>query len=198
MFELHILIVCTGAIERHGEAVPNNASDFIAQYTTRQEYKYADILPSYDKESAQFLKQSKQHRSTGRNHILLPVDGLTQKPPVSEAQEVDDDEAMLDYLGHKALEKGYIPIGELRDLLRRAAALLCRSKCEQCNIAQHLVELPFINFTKQSIKLGISLWLGVINENPSMEPRILAVIAQEWEKTVRNRMGVFSLKLRYV
>lgn len=57
--------------------------------------------------------------------------------------------------------------------------------------------IPFVIFTKQSIKLGISLWLGVINENPHMEPRILAVIAEEWEKTVRHRVGVFSSKLQY-
>ena len=61
---------------------------------------------------------------------------------------------------------------------------------------QYLVSLPFSIFTKQSIKLGISLWLGVINENPSMEPRLLALIAEEWEKTVHNRIGVFSPKLR--
>ena len=111
-------------------------------------------------------------------------------------RETEDDEAILSHLGHRALEKRFIAIGELRDLLRRAAVLLCRSKKDKCAIVQHLVELPFAIFTKQSIKLGISLWLGVINENPAMEPRILAVIAEEWEKSVNNKMGIFSPKLR--
>lgn len=83
-------------------------------------------------------------------------------------------------------------------MLRRAAALLCKINGDQCAIVQHLVGIPFSMFTKQSIKLGISLWLGVINENPQMEPRILSVIAENWEKTVRNRVGVFSSKLQYV
>ena len=95
------------------------------------------------------------------------------------------------------MEGKFISIGELRDILRRAAALLCRTTLDQCAIVQHLVGIPFAVFTKQSIKLGISLWLGVINENPRMEPRIVAVIAERWEKTVRNRTGVFSDKLQY-
>ena len=96
------------------------------------------------------------------------------------------------------MEGKFVSIGELRDILRRAAALLCRTSLYQCAIVQHLVGIPFAVFTKQSIKLGISLWLGVINENPRMEPRIVAVIAESWEKTVRNRTGVFGNKLQYV
>ena len=95
------------------------------------------------------------------------------------------------------MEGKFVSIGELRDILRRAAALLCRTTLDRCAIVQHLVGIPFAVFTKQSIKLGISLWLGVINENPRMEPRIVAVIAERWEKTVRNRTGVFSNKLQY-
>jgi phosphatidylinositol 4-kinase len=54
------------------------------------------------------------------------------------------------------------------------------------------VTIPFKLFTKQSIKLGISLWLGVINENPRMEPRILSEIAQHWEATVQRKQGIFN------
>ena len=91
----------------------------------------------------------------------------------------------------------FVSIGELRDILRRAAALLCKTSLDQCAVVQHLVGIPFAVFTKQSIQLGISLWLGVMNENPRMEPRIVAVIAERWEETVRNRTGVFSNKLQY-
>lgn len=86
---------------------------------------------------------------------------------------------------------------QLRDVLRRAAALLCRSKRDHCGIVHHLVGLPFSIFTKQSIKLGIALWLGVINENSRMEPRILVEVAENWGLSIRNEMGIFSNKLRY-
>ena len=49
----------TGAIDRHGECNINTASDFIAQYTTRQEYRYADVLPNYEQEWASFLRFGK-------------------------------------------------------------------------------------------------------------------------------------------
>lgn len=49
------LNVWTGAIDRHGDWNANTASDFIAQYTTRQEYKYADVLPDYDEGPSNIL-----------------------------------------------------------------------------------------------------------------------------------------------
>lgn len=111
-------------------------------------------------------------------------------------RKIEDDQAVLAHLERRILEKGFVSIGELRDILRRAAALLCRTKRDQCAIVHHLVGIPFAIFTKQSIKLGVSLWLGVINENPLMEPRILSEIAESLEKTVHNRVGVFGDKLR--
>ena len=171
-----------GAIDRHGDLSINTASDFIAQYTTRQEYRHADALPDYDQEWASFLHMN------GKN--ISATDRCEGK--------IDDDQAVLAHLERRTLDKKFVPIGELRDMLRRAAALLCRTKKDQCAIAHHLVGIPFGMFTKQSIKLGISLWLGVINENPFMEPRMLSEIAENWEKTVRNRVGVFGDRLRHL
>lgn len=84
----------------------------------------------------------------------------------------------------------------MRDTLRRAAALLCKAQMDQSALVHHLVSIPFVMFTKQSIKLGVSLWLGVINENPRMESRILTEIAEQWEITVLRRIGAFSSKLQ--
>ena len=169
-------------IDRHGECNINTASDFVAQYTTRQEYRYSDALPDYDQEWAAFLRHKRV--------LDQSADG--------DIPDARDDEAILAHLERRTLDSRFVSIGELRDILRRAAALLCRSSKDQCAILQHLVGIPFAIITKQSIKLGISLWLGVINENPYMEPRILAVIAEHWEKSVRNHVGVFSSKLQHL
>ncbi|KAH8676772.1 phosphatidylinositol 3 [Tricladium varicosporioides] len=164
-----------GAIDRHGDCNINTASDFIAQYTTRQEYRYAEASPDHDVEWTKFMKLAERRGS------------IISKP----SQESDDAVTVLAHIEARTLQRKYIPIGELRDILRRAAALLCRSKRDECAIVHHLVAIPFAIFTKQSIKLGISLWLGVINENPHMEPRILMEIAQQWESTVHRRVGLF-------
>ncbi|MCJ1288922.1 phosphatidylinositol-4- kinase [Xylographa carneopallida] len=171
-----------GAIDRTGEYNINTGSDFIAQYTTRQEYKYADALPDYDQDWVKLLAQDgkQEDLSNGMDH------------------DVDDARAIFAVLEHQVSERKFTSLIEVRDILRRAAALLCRSKGDQCAIVRHLVRIPFTLFTKQSIKLGISLWLGVINENPRMEPRLLVEIAEHWEQTVQQKIGVFDDKFHYV
>ena len=116
---------------------------------------------------------------------------LTKLCSIAEAEEV-----ALAHLAHRVTEKDSVSTTEVRDTLRRGAALLCRTEADHCGIVHHLINIPFAIFTKQSIKLGIALWLGVINENPRMEPRILTEIAHNWEATVHNRIGVFSHELR--
>jgi phosphatidylinositol 4-kinase len=97
----------------------------------------------------------------------------------------------------RTLKQQQVSIAELRDVLRRAGALLCRSTDkDQVAIVHHVVGIPFAVFTKQSIKLGISLWMGVINENARMESRMLVEIAENWENTVRNRRGLFDKRLQ--
>lgn len=165
-----------GAIDFHGACNINTASDFITQYTTRQEYKYADALSGYDRERVKFLTTDRTH-----NGVSLTTD-----------QDAEDAQTVLAILERRVLEQKSISISEVRDILRRAAALLCRSKQDQCAILHHLVEVPFAIFTKQSIKLGISLWLSVINENPRMGSRILTEIAVHWEHSVLLKHGVLS------
>lgn len=128
--------------------------------------------------------------------MLIPQEGDKARYTEGMGSPSKNDEAILALLERRASEKKFVPIGELRDILRRAAALLCRAKSDYCAIAHRLVSIPFAIFTNQSIKLGISLWLGVINENPRLESTILTEIAQNWELTVRNHVGAFSEKLR--
>lgn len=78
--------------------------------------------------------------------------------------------------------------------MRWAAALLCRSQGYQSTIVHYLVTIPFNLFTKPSVKLGISLWMGVIKENPRIEPRILVEVAEQWIRTVQQKIGVFNDK----
>ena len=166
-----------GAIERQGINI-NTASDFIAQYTTRQEYKFVDGQNEQDDE-------------------WLRLDGSTEVRSAFR-RRIDNATNLLVDLESRTLNHNHVTIAELRDILRRASALLCRVKSDQSPIVHHLVGIPFAVFTKQSIKLGISLWMSVIKENPRMESRILASIAECWENTVYKRKGIFSPSLRFV
>lgn len=168
-----------GAIDRKGEASTINvASDFIAQYTTRQEYRYAGI-PDHDRDWSDFLQ-------------------LKEKPPTESTRKAlrqdlnHEAQKMLEELEDRVNRSRFVSTSELKDVLGRAAALLCRSKKSQTALVHYLVNIPFEVFTKASIKLGISLWLGVIHENPRMEPRILTEVAQAWEKSIDRNLGIFN------
>jgi phosphatidylinositol 4-kinase A len=168
-----------GAIERSREFSVNAGSDFVAQYTTRQEYRFDSSVADPDHEWLRFSNGDAYNRALSR-----------------DAKRIDDATALLNEIERRTLSRKMVPIGEIRDGLRRAAAVLCRSTDDQCTLVHHLVGIPFAVFTKQSIKLGISLWMGVIKENPRMETRILVEIAANWEKTVRRRMGMFNDKFK--
>ena len=169
-----------GAIPRDGQSNINTGSDFIAQYTTRQEYRYADPLPDHDPDWMR----------------MLQTNGFAGDSRSGSHRDAEEVQSVLAFLSSKVSEHRYIAIGELRDVLRRAAALLCRSKVDHSAIIYYLVEIPFALFTKQAIKLGISLWLGVINENPRMESKLLAEIATHWEHSVQKKQGLFSPSLQ--
>lgn len=169
------------AIDRQGENCNINvASDFMAQYTTRQEYRYADP-PEHDPEWFAFM------------HANDKADPRTPKGP----QVTEQAESVLRDLESRIVRGKYVTISEVRDVLRRAAALLCTSKKAQCAIVHHLVVIPIEIFTKASIKLGVALWLGVIHENPRMESRIVNEVAEAWERTIHRKVGVFGAKLEH-
>ena len=167
-----------GAIDRTNEKMSMNvASDFVAQYTTRQEYRFAGI-PDH-------------------GHIDLRADiaGMrdgTASTSKSISDITTDSEKLLARIQQRTDQRVTIPTAELKDVLRRAAAVLCTSKRSQTAIVHYLVAIPFELFSKDSIKLGISLWLGVIHENTRMEPRILTEVAQAWERTIDRRVGIFN------
>lgn len=155
----------------------NVASDFIAQYTTRQEYRFGG------------LSGNEPH---GRLTDTPTLSGNLVDGTKTSADIVGEAQATLAEIEHKTSLHGSIPLHDVKYVLRRAAALLCRSKSPQTAIVHYLVNIPFEIFTKESVKMGISLWLGVIHENTRMEPRILTEIAQAWEGTIDRRVGIFS------
>ncbi|KIX00291.1 uncharacterized protein Z518_10430 [Rhinocladiella mackenziei CBS 650.93] len=169
------------ALDRKGESLNvNMASDFMAQYTTRQEYRFTGI-PDHHRGYLYIDNATGRRSSVGR-------------PSVDTTPILQD---ALQDLHNRTTQPTPIQVSEVKDVLRRAAALLCQSKKSQTAIVRHLVHIPLAIFTKDSIKLGISLWLGVIHENSRMEPRILTEVAQAWEKTIDREEGIFGPQFRH-
>ncbi|ROT36978.1 phosphatidylinositol 3 [Sodiomyces alkalinus F11] len=161
----------------------NDASDFVAQYTTRQEYRYGETLPDRGTELVSFMHLNRSASFT--------------QSSVSSASESTNAATALAHVEARLKSKKAAGLGEVRDILRRAAALLCRTNRDESDVAHYLVSIPFTMFTRESVKLGVSLWLGVINENPRLEPRLLSEIAQQWEFTIQRGLGLFSRELAH-
>ena len=188
-----------GAIDRHGECSINTASDFIAQYTTRQEYKYAEALPAQESTYTEFSPRSNNHYLTSyTSNAKGRVDGYDRHSADTRPLQTRSDREALAWLAATTKREDSVSPADVSDILRRAAALLCKVQERNCGVVQSIVEIPFTIFTKQSIKFGIALWLGIINENPCMESRLLAEIAHYWEASIYGGMGVFSRDLKWV
>lgn len=85
-----------------------------------------------------------------------------------------------------------MPFIEVRDALRQAAAILCSENGARPSIAHYFVALPFQIFSKDSMSMGVSLWLGTMNENPETESRIMVEVMEGWEETIRRKKGLFN------
>ncbi|SMY25819.1 unnamed protein product [Zymoseptoria tritici ST99CH_1A5] len=157
------------------------ASDFVAQYTTRQEYRHVDARLETDEEWA-----------------LIDYSGKALPALMSDDDPVHREAAELKTLSRQLRGRVPIPFTKVRETLRDAAGMLSRSASNHVVLIQDLVGIPFIIFTKQSINLGISLWLGIIKENPSLESRVLVEVAAGWEASVRSKRGFFSTSLQHL
>ncbi|KAI9887006.1 MAG: phosphatidylinositol-4- kinase [Watsoniomyces obsoletus] len=158
-----------GALERQSGVEINTASDFVAQYTIRQAYKLSGNLAGDDKPELASVPLTRQ-----------------------ESLEV-----ALSRLEDKISHHTHVSDNELRDILHRAAVVSCSAGEGSCAMVHRLVAIPFAIFTKQAISLGISLWLSVINDHPTLEARLLVDIAVHWQDTVQKRLGMFDSRLNH-
>lgn len=169
------------SLDRQGGVNVNTASDFIAQYTTRQEYRHLDGKMVADEEWA-----------------LVDYSGRTHTAMVDGEEQVQDEVAELRSLSKRLKGGAKVPSEQVRQTLRNAAGLLSRGAGDSVALIQDLVAIPFIIFTKQSINLGISLWLGIVKERPSLESRVLVEVAAGWESSVRQKKGFFKSNFHHL
>jgi len=170
------------SLDRQRDVGVNTASDFIAQYTTRQEYRHLDGKLGLNDHWA----LARPDGQLNNNAVV----GLNA-PALTEAIE-------LRKLAERLRSHQSVHFEEVRYTLRNAAGVVSRSAADRTPLIRDLVGIPFTIFTKQSINLGISLWLGVIKENPSLESRILVEVAAGWESSVRLKKGFFQSSFQHL
>ncbi|ANB14735.1 1-phosphatidylinositol 4-kinase STT4 [Sugiyamaella lignohabitans] len=115
------------------------------------------------------------------------------KPKGQYLSAKDIEEVQSSMEGLLSSQHPHVSLSEMRDLLFKAATILRGTKPNPY-IAQLAVKIPFRFFTEKHIEMGISLWLWIMNEVPSLRMPIIAQVGQEWEKTVKEGKGLFNRK----
>lgn len=175
------------------------ASGFIAQYTTRQNYRYPVVsAPDISNFDMTGKGNSYAFEVIPVMFVANTVNFLGQLVTFQSPESPEHVESLLSQLHERADAGNAIPVAEVRDALRRAAAVLCTEQQKRPSIVHYFVNLPFRIFSKEVIGVGVSLWLGAINENPRIEPRIMAEITEAWEETIRRKKGLFNPSFEYV
>ena len=169
------------SLDRQKDVGISTASDFIAQYTTRQEYRHIN-----------------GHLESKEDWALVDYKGSSRLTATEPKAAELEDSARLRSLAQRVRNHEPVSFPELRDRLRDAAGVLSQNASGRTSLISDLVSIPFTIFTKQSINLGISLWLSVVKENPSLESRILLEIAAGWESSVRLKKGFFDSSVQHL
>jgi phosphatidylinositol 4-kinase len=155
----------------------NTASDFMAQYTTRQGYRHVN---------------GNGKLTDLKDWNLVDHNGASRSVTTDLDAEIISGRKELVLLEARLKNHEHVAFSTVRENLRNAAGILSRITFDTAPLIRGLVSIPFILFTKESIQLGISLWLGVAKENPSLEARILVEVAAGWEASVRLHKGFFN------
>ncbi|KAI9718337.1 MAG: phosphatidylinositol-4- kinase [Chrysothrix sp. TS-e1954] len=166
-----------GAIDNQDDLKINTASEFMAHYTLRQDYRSQSLL---EFEETAALESHVEDRATQKDEHSYALSATV---------------AALERFEYRVRHHENVSLPEMKGVLRKAASLLCRSTDSDSKVLDLFVRIPFAVFTKEAIKLGLSLWAGVIKENPYMESRLLVELTENWTSTVRGRIGVFSDRL---
>ena len=169
------------SLDRQRNVGVNTASDFIAQYTTRQGYRQTNGAPDVHDE-----------------WTLVDHSGTTSVATLQPSVPVLDEVVHLRALAQRLREHKPVAFADVRDTLRDAAGVIGRITIGHMALIQHIVAIPFALFTKQSINLGISLWLGIIKAVPSLESRVLVEVATGWEGSIRRKKGFFATSLQHL
>ncbi|KAL9052544.1 MAG: hypothetical protein Q9162_005348 [Coniocarpon cinnabarinum] len=180
-----------GAIETNSMAI-DTASDFVAQYTSRQEYRFTDPV-KLDKLDTQHAIQLHDHLSKVKDTDAASVTSEDAVIDAVRQQSNFNVRRALEGIDRRIQNGEQIDMVSLREALRLAASLLCRLDAdEDRSIIRLFVKIPFDVFTKHSIRLGLSLWMGVIKENELLEAPVIVEVILNWEHTITRRKGLFD------
>ncbi|ODQ65389.1 hypothetical protein NADFUDRAFT_51982 [Nadsonia fulvescens var. elongata DSM 6958] len=107
-------------------------------------------------------------------------------------QESEVIKDMVNLLKERINNNVHTSNSELGNFLFQSACYLNRAEKDAGKIVRDFVKIPFLIFTESSINMGISFWLWLFSEFPSLKSIVVSEIALQWEFTVEQSIGLYS------
>ncbi|KAJ1978490.1 phosphatidylinositol-4- kinase, partial [Dimargaris verticillata] len=98
----------------------------------------------------------------------------------------------LQGLYRRARQGEALTVDTLYPVLCQAAALAKTPSASRHDVLKLLCWLPVHVFTHDVMKAAITVWTGVIIDQPELEPVIIAELVACWTWTIRHRRGLFA------
>ncbi|CAO3637256.1 unnamed protein product [Cunninghamella echinulata] len=150
---------------------PDIASTFVSGFTSRRffagEVSGVENLYNLNDRTIETAKVDLQKQV---NFVLKTLDGL-----------VDD-----------IKQKRNVPVERLNSSLHRAAGFTISLPEVHPDLIRHLVRIPVMVFTPESLELGTSVWNWILVERPEVENRLMVEMLSMWSWAQRHRKGLFS------
>ncbi|KAK9458076.1 hypothetical protein V1511DRAFT_465025 [Dipodascopsis uninucleata] len=124
--------------------------------------------------------------------VYRGVESYDESDSEYPSKEFNNLKMILENMQEKVEQKKYVSIAELRETLLRAASFSLKNQKMSASLMKYVVSIPFMIFSKQSIKLGVSLWLWILNEASQLQSRLLGEILFRFEYSIRRSEGLYS------
>lgn len=155
---------------------PDESSNFIGSFRSRQFY-------SGEISGIEYLigLRARLANSDSGNELS------DQIPFVTEA---------LTSLSQDIRDRKTVSVERLYRVMHRSAGYAIALPKINADIIRHLVHIPVLMFTPESLDIGTTVWNWMLVERPEVENKLMIEMMSMWSWAQRHRKGLFSPLLK--
>lgn len=156
--------------------LPDESSNFISSFRSRQFY-------SGEISGIEFLMNLRAQVANDEHG-----EGLQSQVPFV----IDTLKALTDDIkNHKT-----IPTARLHRVMHRSAGYAIALPTVNADIIRHLVHIPVLMFTPESLDIGTAVWNWLLVERPEVENKLMSDMMTMWSWALSHRKGLYSPLLK--
>ncbi|CEP08014.1 hypothetical protein [Parasitella parasitica] len=99
---------------------------------------------------------------------------------------------MLTSLSQDITDRKTVPVERLYRVMHRSAGYVIALPKIHADIIRHLVHIPVLMFTPESLEIGTTVWNWMLVERPKIENKLMVEMMGMWGWAQRHRKGLFS------